>query len=43
MFRLDPQGEIVPKEFPNPQQPRIWGGGETNWHGSANSYICSFY
>ena len=45
--RLDPQGEIVPKEFPNPEQPRIWGGGEegvkTNWHGPANSYICSFY
>ena len=27
MGRLDPQGEIVPKEFPNPKQPRIWGGG----------------
>ena len=24
---LDPQGEIIPKEFPNPEQPRIWGGG----------------
>ena len=41
MGRLDPQGEIVPKEFPNPEPPRIWGGG-TNWHGPANSYICSF-
>ena len=27
MGRLDPQGEIIPKEFPNPEQPRIWGGG----------------
>ena len=48
--RLDPQGEIVPKEFPNPEQPRVLGGGgrgeegvKTNWHGPANSYICSFY
>ena len=24
MGRLDPQGEIVPKEFPNPKHPRIW-------------------
>ena len=23
---LDPQGEIIPKEFPNPEHPRIWGG-----------------
>ena len=39
MGRLDPQGEIIPKEFPNPEQPRIWGGGgvKTNWHGPANS------
>ena len=27
MGHLDPQGEIIPKEFPNPEQPRIWGGG----------------
>ena len=27
---LDPQGEIIPKEFPNPEQPRIWGGGGEN-------------
>ena len=30
MGRLDPQGEIVPKEFPNPKQPRVWGGGGEN-------------
>ena len=44
MGRLDPQGEIVPKEFPNPKQPRVWGGGgvKTNWHSPANIYICSF-
>ena len=44
MGHLDPQGEIIPKEFPNPEQPRIWGGGggRTNWHGPANSYTCSF-
>ena len=45
MGHLDPQGEIIPKEFPNPEQPRIWGGGggvRTNWHGPAKSYTCSF-
>ena len=31
MGRLDPQGETVPKEFPNPKQPRIWGGGGGEW------------
>ena len=30
MGHLDPQGEIIPKEFPNPEQPRIWGGGGEN-------------
>ena len=26
MASLDSQGEIVPKDFPNPEEPLIWGG-----------------
>ena len=41
MASLDSQGEIVPKELPNPEKHR-YGRVKTNLYVPANVYFCSF-